>query len=492
MFRSNSGCNMHSIAASGICDINCRVSLCAIINPIDRLASTVIVIGPVPVTLSAGRAICCIVIRVLRHASILRYSRLNKFLALNGFGSSGAGGSVSSLGNADSGSLNLASFLGGQNNVGAVQFCGELRIGISSNSSLDCSSQSITGCQIGVVKCNFGTGYLELAASSQRAVINLSLKISGFNRDLSLHISGSTRDGDLHRAVDLIILGCGRLILYKGQLAAVGLHCEVLTTNANLGAICWIIGHSLAINQQGRLISSIASKSFRQIFALQLTASRIIIHSEFEYSVTNLHGHGVACVEIHMEVVQLNAELGAARSVCVIMQNGVDADRLADFRQIAADGEVCGSAQVSIGIQRAIQQLDAVEVRRIRDTVDFFLQLVNFLLEVFTVNFVVVGAVGGLGRQVNHTVQHVLDFLHRALSGVDQRNAVLNILLGRVQTGDLGTHFLRNREASRVVASAVDLVAGAQTLKVLRQGRSVVVVVPVGVHRHNIVLNTHK
>ena len=78
-----------------------------------------------------------------------------------------------------------------------------------------------------------------------------------------------------------------------------------------------------------------------------------------------------------------------------------------------------------------------------------------------------------------------------AFSGLHEGDTVLRVLLSSFQTGDLSTHLLGNRQASRVVASAVDLVTGRQLLEILGQSRSVVRVVAVGVHRHNVVLNTH-
>ena len=84
-----------------------------------------------------------------------------------------------------------------------------------------------------------------------------------------------------------------------------------------------------------------------------------------------------------------------------------------------------------------------------------------------------------------------MDFLQSALSGLHQRNAVLDTLAGGLQAGDLGAHLLGNSQTGGVVTGAVDLVAGGQLLQVLAQSGGVVVVVAVGVHRHDVVLNTH-
>ena len=84
-----------------------------------------------------------------------------------------------------------------------------------------------------------------------------------------------------------------------------------------------------------------------------------------------------------------------------------------------------------------------------------------------------------------------MNFGQRTFCGLYQADTVLRVLLCGFQTGDLGTHFLRNRKASSVVASAVDLVARGELLQVLLHRRDVVGVVTIGAHRHDIVLNTH-
>ena len=119
--------------------------------------------------------------------------------------------------------------------------------------------------------------------------------------------------------------------------------------------------------------------------------------------------------------------------------------------------------------QRAVQQLDAVEVGAVSDTVDFVLQLLHFLLQLRTVGLTLVSAVGGLGCQLCHTVEHVMHLSQSAFSGLHQRDTILSVFLSYTQTGNLGTHFLGNSQTSGVVTSAVDAVAGAQLLQVLAQ-----------------------
>ena len=84
-----------------------------------------------------------------------------------------------------------------------------------------------------------------------------------------------------------------------------------------------------------------------------------------------------------------------------------------------------------------------------------------------------------------------MDLLQSTLSGLDEGNTVLDVLAGGLQAGDLGTHLLGNGQTGGVVTGAVDLVAGGELLEVLAQRGGVVVVVAVGVHRHDVVLNTH-
>ena len=150
-----------------------------------------------------------------------------------------------------------------------------------------------------------------------------------------------------------------------------------------------------------------------------------------------------------------------------------------------------GGLTQAIGVHGAVQQLDAVEVGGVCNAVDFRLELLHFLLELGAVGLVVIGAVGGLGGQRDHAVEHVVDFLHGAFSGLYQGDAVLGVLLGGLQAGDLGAHLLGNGQAGGVIAGAVDLVAGRELLQVLGDGGSIDGVVAVGVHRRDVVLDSH-
>ena len=136
------------------------------------------------------------------------------------------------------------------------------------------------------------------------------------------------------------------------------------------------------------------------------------------------------------------------------------------------------------------KHIGAVEVTGAADTVNFGPEGDELFLQAGTV-VLIIGAVGGLGGQLHHTVQHVMDLGESTFSGLHHGNTVLGVLGRHGQAGDLGTHLLRNRQTGGVVAGAVDLVAGGQLLQVLGQGAGVVVVVAVGVHRHNVMLDSH-
>ena len=156
------------------------------------------------------------------------------------------------------------------------------------------------------------------------------------------------------------------------------------------------------------------------------------------------------------------------------------------------DGHIGLAGDLHIGAQRAVQQLDAVEVGAVGDAVDFRLELLELVGDGLAVHLVLISAVGGLLSQIDHAVEHVVDLLGGALSGLHQGDAVLHVLLSGGQAGDLSAHLLADGQTGGVVAGAVDPVAGGQLLQVLGNGGGVVGVVAVGVHRHNVVLNTHK
>ena len=153
--------------------------------------------------------------------------------------------------------------------------------------------------------------------------------------------------------------------------------------------------------------------------------------------------------------------------------------------------QVGAHALLAAGGKGAVEKLQAVEVRGVGDTVDLRLQSGNFLLQLLTVQLVLIGAVGGLLRQCGHTVEHVVDFGQRTFRRLDEADAVLGVLGRALEAGDLRAHLLGDREACGVVAGAVDGVTGGQLFKVLADLGVVGAEVAIGIHRGNIMLNTH-
>src|SRR5690554_2238767 len=75
----------------------------------------------------------------------------------------------------------------------------------------------------------------------------------------------------------------------------------------------------------------------------------------------------------------------------------------------------------------------------------------------------VVDSVSRLNRKFAHTLQNVGDFLQRAFSGLYQRNAVVSVADGLVETTHLRGHAVRNREAGGIVFCRVNALTGGQT-----------------------------
>ena len=139
--------------------------------------------------------------------------------------------------------------------------------------------------------------------------------------------------------------------------------------------------------------------------------------------------------------------------------------------QLCGDGVTNGD---SIGVQAhgAVQQLGAIEVSGLGDSVDFLQQLVHLVLEGATLG-AGVGAVGRLGGQLNHTVQHSVDLVQVALGGLNQADAILGVGAGGLQTGNLGLHLLADGQACGVITGPVDPEAGGQLLQRLCDSRVV-------------------
>ena len=96
------------------------------------------------------------------------------------------------------------------------------------------------------------------------------------------------------------------------------------------------------------------------------------------------------------------------------------------------------------------EDLLAVEVAVGADAVDLCDQLLELQIQVAPV-LGGIGAVGGLGGQFHHAVEHVVDLGQGALSGLHHGDAVLGVLLGHGQAGDLARIF---SEMARPAASS--------------------------------------
>jgi len=64
-------------------------------------------------------------------------------------------------------------------------------------------------------------------------------------------------------------------------------------------------------------------------------------------------------------------------------------------------------------------------------------------------------------------VKYILGLLEIALRYLDESHAVLNVLLGLVQSADLAAHLFGNREPGRIVAGTVDSRSGRKLLDIL-------------------------
>ena len=82
---------------------------------------------------------------------------------------------------------------------------------------------------------------------------------------------------------------------------------------------------------------------------------------------------------------------------------------------------------------------------------DLLLQLLEFQVQV-TALLVVIGVVGGLDGQLTHALQHVGDFVGRALSGLNQCDGVTRIAHGLVQAAYLLRHTGGNGHTGGIVA----------------------------------------
>src|SRR5690606_21508262 len=115
-----------------------------------------------------------------------------------------------------------------------------------------------------------------------------------------------------------------------------------------------------------------------------------------------------------------------------------------------ADDFVGGCTNLEAGgTERAIKQLTATEGGGIADTVQLFLQLSNFVVQCGTLGLAV-GAVGGLQRQVAHTLQNIGGLLQSTFGGLRQGAAVVGVVVRNVQAADLAAQTVGNLPAGGI------------------------------------------
>jgi len=99
----------------------------------------------------------------------------------------------------------------------------------------------------------------------------------------------------------------------------------------------------------------------------------------------------------------------------------------------------------------------------VRDATNFLDELVELDAEEAAI-FGGVGAVGRLHRKFAHAMQHVLNFVDRAFGGLRHRDSVTRVADGHVETLDLVTHALRDRDSGGIIDGAIDALARGEAL----------------------------
>src|SRR5690606_7712364 len=136
----------------------------------------------------------------------------------------------------------------------------------------------------------------------------------------------------------------------------------------------------------------------------------------------------------------------------------------AHFVDTDADDLVGSSAYLeTCHTERAIQQLTATKGGGIADTVQFFFQLSNFVIQRGTFG-VTIRAVCRLQGQITHTLQDIGRLLQCTFSCLRHGNAVVGVLDRNVQTTDLAAQAVGYLQTSGIVLGAVDAATGGQAL----------------------------
>src|SRR5690606_10566488 len=110
-----------------------------------------------------------------------------------------------------------------------------------------------------------------------------------------------------------------------------------------------------------------------------------------------------------------------------------------------------------------VEQLATAESGGVADTVQFFLQLGDFVIQSRTLG-ITIGTVGRLQAQVTHTLQDIGGLLQRTFSGLRHGDAVVGVLHRNVQTADLAAQTVGDLQAGGIVLGTVDTATSGQTL----------------------------
>lgn len=109
-------------------------------------------------------------------------------------------------------------------------------------------------------------------------------------------------------------------------------------------------------------------------------------------------------------------------------------------------------------VSRPLKKIGFVKLRCLGYAVNLSDQLIDLVLYGLLVGFRH-GAVACLDRQFVHSLEHILNFIHRALCGLHCADTVLRISGSLCQSTDLSAHLLGNRKPCRIVSRTVDLVS---------------------------------
>src|SRR5690606_17868059 len=160
-------------------------------------------------------------------------------------------------------------------------------------------------------------------------------------------------------------------------------------------------------------------------------------------------------------------------------------------RDVDREGVALVRTDLEVAGEGAVQQLLRAALRGVGDAGDLLGQLLDLRLRSGTSAGVVGAGVRRLHGQVTDAVEHGVDLVQGALSGLHDRDAVLGVAGGLTEPGDLRTQTLADDEAGGVVSRTVDPEPGRELLEALAHRRVGGGQVPVGVERLDVLVDAH-